>query len=60
MKVFSKEKFIEVMGENIYKATVIAGQSWVDDCDNKEVVDNKIRCDELLNYEIKDEWCIEK
>lgn len=49
-KVFSREKFIEVMGEDVYCDNL----EWVDECDGMPA-ENK-RCG---IYGIEDEWCID-
>ena len=55
MKVFSRKKFIEVEGiEDYYK-----NKFWVDLCNNKEVINERINFDGML-YFISDIWCIDK
>lgn len=70
MKVFSKEKFIEVEGRKCYEeAKRIMGESWIDKCDGKEVFNFKdvgfgIKVGEckgdIINYRIEEKWCVEK
>lgn len=50
MKVFSREKFIEVHGKKVYEFC----KGWVDICDGKPVVDEL--CE---GYSISDKWCID-
>lgn len=70
MKVFSKEKFIELEGKDVYEASrKFLGSCWADKCDGKEVTNfedlglaGKVgKCEgEYFDYKIKEEWCVEK
>ena len=63
MKVFSKEKYIEVEGREHYESGKIFGRSWVDVCDGKEVEkteDENICKVKDACYIVRDIWCVEK
>ena len=50
MKVFSREKFIEVHGKKLYESC----KGWVDKCDGKPVV--RGWCE---GFSISEQWCID-
>lgn len=55
-KVFSKEKYIKIYGEEEYKkhVRICEKNNWIDQCDKL----TKEECDKL-GFGISDNWCVE-